>query len=242
MARPGRPIAGDLPEGTVYVLAEDRKNPDLLFAGTERSVYFTLDGGRTWRPLADGLPDRALIHDLLVHPRDNDLVAASHGRGLFVMDIGPLQEMTAGFFDQEAALFTIEPKIQWTLRRSPLGDVEGDRVFNAPNEPAGLPIAYFLKSAAADKARITIGTPYGEPVAKLDGPSGAGLNRVIWDMRRTAAAGQSSGSSAAAAQPRFSGGRLVPPGEYVVTLEAAGRTIVKRAKILPPPGPDDPLR
>jgi len=235
------PITGDLPEGTVYVLVEDRKNPNLLFVGTERSVCFTLDGGRAWKPLADGIPDRALVHDLLIHPRDNDLVAASHGRGLFVMDIGPLQEMTESVISQDAALFSIEPKVQWTLRRSGLGDVEGDRIFNAPNESAGVCITYYLRSGSEAKARITITTPYGEEVARLEGPSGAGLNRVIWDMR-LAAPGQPAGPAPGAPQGRSFGARFVPPGDYVVTLEAGGGTISKRAAILPPPGPDEPLR
>jgi hypothetical protein len=158
------------------------------------------------------------------------------------MDIGPLQELTADVFGQDAALFAIEPRIQWTLRRSALGDVEGDRVFNAPNEPAGAAIVYYLKSAAAEKARISVSTPGGEPVAKLDGPAAAGLNRVVWDMRRTAVSGPPAGPQSAASPPRFSGGRLVPPGEYVVTLEAGGRTLTRRARLLPPPGLDDPPR
>jgi photosystem II stability/assembly factor-like uncharacterized protein len=83
-------VTGDLPEGTVYVVVEDRKNLNLLFVGTETVVYCTLDGGKTWSPFGGNLPPNALVVDMLIHPRENDLVVATHGRGLFVADITPL--------------------------------------------------------------------------------------------------------------------------------------------------------
>ncbi|MCX6575672.1 MAG: hypothetical protein NTV82_04685, partial [Candidatus Aminicenantes bacterium] len=138
-------VAGNLPEGTVYVVLEDRKNPNLLFAGTEMGVYATLDGGKAWASVASNLPPYALVHDLLIHPRENDLIAATHGRGLFITDITPLQEMKDKFWEEDVTLFDIEPKIQWTWRRTMIGSTQGDRIFEVPNEPVGLTINYFLK-------------------------------------------------------------------------------------------------
>ncbi|OGD29353.1 MAG: hypothetical protein A2V57_02205 [Candidatus Aminicenantes bacterium RBG_19FT_COMBO_65_30] len=225
-------ITADLPEGTVYVIAEDRRNPGLLFAGTEMSVFASVDGGRAWRGFGSGLPPNALVHDLLIHPRANDLVVATHGRGLFVVDISPLQEMNDKFFAEDLALFEIEPKIPWTPRRRKLEGSDGDRKFSAPNEPAGMVINYYLKSALKDKdkAVIRIADPYGEEMAAIEGKGTAGLQSVVWDMRRPPAKKAAGGGEPAQAG-RFARPRLVPPGEYVVPLEAAGRKLVRRALV-----------
>jgi len=230
-------VSGDLPEGTVYAVVEDRKNPNLLFVGTEIGVFATLDGGKAWAAVGTNLPPYALVHDLLIHPRENDLIAATHGRGLFIADITPLQEMKDKFWEEEIALFDIEPKIQWTWRRSSIGSTQGDRIYEVPNEPVGLTVNYFLKKAAA-KVTVRITDPYGQETAVLNGKAGAGLNSVFWDMRKSApAGGQPAPAAVAPGAGRF-GVRLVPPGEYVVILDVDGRTLTKKARIRPMPGLD----
>jgi photosystem II stability/assembly factor-like uncharacterized protein len=230
-------ITADLPEGTVYVVAEDRKNPDLLFAGTELGVYATLDGGRSWVKFGRGLPGNAMVTDLLIHPRENDLVVATHGRGLYITDITPLQEMREGFSGEDVHLFAVEPKVQWPERWDMFAGTDGDRKFTVPNEPAGLVINYFLKAAVKDKVTVRIADPYGEELVALEGKTAAGLNSVLWDMRRApekkaGAPGQPAGEGF---EGRRSMGRLVPPGEYVVTLEAGGKKFTQRARIRPMP-------
>jgi hypothetical protein len=106
------------------------------------------------------------VHDLLIHPRENDLVVATHSRGLFVADVSALQEAGAALEAPDAHLFTVEPRIQWP-RRAIGGTIGGDRQFVAPNEPAGLTIAYFLKNAAPGKAMVTITAPAGDVVAVI---------------------------------------------------------------------------
>jgi photosystem II stability/assembly factor-like uncharacterized protein len=227
-------IAADLPEGTVYVIAEDRTNADLLLVGTEASVFASLDGGRSWRRFGSGLPPNALVHDLLIHPRENDLVVATHGRGLFIVDITPLQEMKGDFWTEDVHLFTVEPRIPWPVRRAKLEGSDGDRKFSAPNEPAGLVINYFLKAAAKDKVVVRVTDPYGEPVAVLDAPGAAGLNSLVWNMRRAPArpaAGQ--GQSQGQGRPRFA--PVVPAGEYVVILETGGQKFTQRTRVRPVP-------
>ena len=103
-------IAGDLPAGKpLNVVIQDRKNPDLLFVGTEWGVYVTLDGGKAWWPFRAGMPS-VKVTDLVIHPRENDLVVATYGRGAYVVDITPLQEMTAAVLDEDVHLFEIEPR------------------------------------------------------------------------------------------------------------------------------------
>jgi len=227
-------IGADLPEGTVYVIAEDRKNADLLFVGTEASVFASLDGGRSWRRFGSGLPSNALVHDLLIHPRDNDLVVATHGRGLFAVDITPLQEMKGAYWTSDVHLFAVEPRIPWPVRRRKLEGSDGDRKFSAPNEPAGLVINYYLKAAANDKVVIRVTDPYGEPVAVLEGTGAAGLNSIVWDMRRAPAqAPAGPGQATGQARPRFA--PLVPPGDYVVVLETGGQKLTQRTRVRPVP-------
>jgi len=228
-------VGAGLPEGTVYVIAEDRKNADLLFVGTEGSVFASLDGGRSWAPFGSGLPANALVNDLLVHPRENDLVVATHGRGIFVVDIAPLQEMTGSFGTSDVHLFAVEPKIPWPVRRRKLEGSDGDRAFSAPNEPAGLVIRYFLKDAAKDKVVVRVTDPYGEEIAVLDGPGAAGLQSVVWDMRRAPARAAGGGQVQDAGPPRQRFAALVPPGDYVVILETGGRKLSQRTRVRPVP-------
>jgi photosystem II stability/assembly factor-like uncharacterized protein len=225
------PLSSGLPEGTVYAVAEDRKNPGLLFLGTEMGVFATLDGGGSWTEFGEGLPANAIVHDLLIHPRENDLVVATHGRGIFVTDISPLQEMRDPFGAEDVHLFEVEPKIQWIPRRNKLEGSSGDRVFNGPNEPAGLVINYYVKSALTDKVTVRITDPYGEEFGVIAGDGGAGLHSLVWDMRRPPAAAQGRQTG----QSRFGRGRLAPPGDYVVVLEAAGKRLTKRTEIRPMP-------
>lgn len=224
-------ITADLPEGTVYVVAEDRRNPRLLFAGTESGVFASIDGGLSWRRFGSGLPPNALVHDLLVHPRDNDLVVATHGRGVFVVDVTALQQVDEQLFAQDAFLFEIEPRIQWRTRRNRLEGSDGDRKFDAPNEPAGVVIHYSLRSGLKekDKAVLRITDLAGEAVAAIEGKTTAGLHTVIWDMRRPPA--PKTAAAGGPASERYGRAPLVPPGEYLVTLEAAGRKIIRRAMV-----------
>ncbi len=230
-------VSGNLPEGTVYVVVEDRKNPNLLFAGTELGVYATLDGGKYWAPLGSNLPPYALVMDLLIHPRENDLIAATHGRGLWITDITPLQEMKDSF-DQEAVhLFEVESKVQWPSYRTGLGTTDGDRKFAPPNEPLGLTINYYLKNAVSEKLQVRITDLNGEAMAVLEGKPAAGLHSILWDMRKTAGTTPQAASPAATpASRRMS--RLVPPGEYIVILEIGEKKWTKRAVIRPAPQPD----
>src|SRR5262249_18069321 len=87
-------LAANLPRGgPVHVIREDPRNRTLLYLGTEFALFFSLDGGKQWRRLLGGFPTVA-VHDLVVHPRDRELVIATHGRGVYVLDVAPLQELT----------------------------------------------------------------------------------------------------------------------------------------------------
>jgi hypothetical protein len=176
---------------------------------------------------------------LIIHPRENDLVVATHSRGIFVADIAPLQEATSAVMAKDAHLFAVEPKVQWP-RRTIGGSIGGDRQFVAPNEPAGLVVNYFLKAETKEKVAIRITNAAGDTVAVLEGKGAAGLNSVLWDFRRAGAQPPSQGGAnqaPAAPGPRMQAA-LAPPGEYVVVLEIGDRKMTTRATVRPAPAYD----
>jgi photosystem II stability/assembly factor-like uncharacterized protein len=221
-------IAGDLPDGhPVNAVIQDRKNPDLLFAGTEWGLYVTLDGGLSWRPFRPGMPS-VKITDLAIHPRENEFVVGTYGRGLYIIDISVLQGLTAGVLAEDVHLFDIAPKAQRAT--SALGNYQllGDTPLLTPDEPNAVPINYYLKAKADAPVKITVADLEGKVLAELTGKGEAGINTVSWDMRPR----RPGARPAAGAYGGFGfGPRLVAPGAYVVTLEAAGRKLVKKAVV-----------
>lgn len=224
-------LSSGLPEGTVYVVVEDRKNPDLLFAGTEFGVHATLDGGGTWSAFGTGLPANAMVQDMLIHPRENDLIAATHGRGAFIADISPLQEVRGNFTAKDFHLFEVRPAVRWTWRRSMFDAFGGHRHYTVPNEPVGLTVHYHLKNRAARPPKITIGDACGAPLAVFEGKTVPGLHIFFWDLTYVPAKDETAAAPALRPQARIT----AEPGDYLVTLEVDGRTLIRRTTIRPMP-------
>ncbi|MBI4878748.1 MAG: glycosyl hydrolase [Planctomycetes bacterium] len=142
-------IAGDLPErNIVYSVALDHERPELLFAGTEFGLFFTLDGGKKWIQLKSGLPTIA-VRDLEVQRRENDLVLATFGRGIYVLDdYSPLRQASEETFQQGALLFPVKDALQYVETSRLGGDGRGSQgatFFTAPNPPFGATFTYYLK-------------------------------------------------------------------------------------------------
>ena len=115
----------------VYVVKEDLKNPRLLFAGTEYGVHASIDGGATWRPLMSGGLPTVAVHDLVIHPRDGDLIAATHGRSLWILDdITPLQQLTPAVLAADAHMFRNKVATIW--KAVSRGATRGHLMFSGP--------------------------------------------------------------------------------------------------------------
>jgi len=148
-------IAGNLPEtGTVYAFAEDTVNPNLLFAGTEFGVFFTVDGGQHWVQLKGGLPTIA-VRDMVMQAREGDLVIATFGRGFYVLDdISALRQVKPEALDKSAALFPVKDSLLY-IERHPLGGpkkaYEGDAFFTADNPAYGAVFTAYLKEKVKTK-------------------------------------------------------------------------------------------
>jgi photosystem II stability/assembly factor-like uncharacterized protein len=188
-------IPGDEP---VYVVKEDLKSPNLLFAGTEFSALASVDGGRSWHRLMNDLPTVA-VHDLVIHPRDGDLIAGTHGRSVWILDdITPLQQLTPEVLAADGHVFRQRVATQW--KGVSRGATRGHMLFqaknplaiahrppaNSPSELAvSAPVSFYLKSAPANgRVRIEI-TSVDDTARRFTGeiPAAQGINRFMWNMR-----------------------------------------------------------
>jgi len=148
------PLSSDLPErGSVYALEEDPINKNLLFAGTEFGVFASLDGGKHWKQLKNGLPTIA-VRDLAVQKREDDLVLATFGRGIYILDdYSPMRELSEDILSKEGHLFPIKDSLMF-VEKTPLGTLgsrskgfQGENYFTAPNPPVAATFTYYLKDS-----------------------------------------------------------------------------------------------
>lgn len=212
-------ITGDLPaERVLRTVREDTRNPDVLFLGAEIGLFYSFDRGAHWTELRGGMPTQA-FNDLVIHPRDNDLVLGTHGRGVWILDhINALQEMNAEVATSSLHLFTMEPAVQ--IRRRNEGAHTGDVYFRGTNPPVGGVIDYWLGEAQDSGAvTVTVADGAGDPVAVLEGSGREGMNRLVWDLRHHLA-------SVAGDDAFFEGlpEPLVVPGDYTVTVAVGAQT------------------
>jgi photosystem II stability/assembly factor-like uncharacterized protein len=218
-------IMAGLSEFPVNVIFEDRKNPSLLFLGSDGGVFISIDGGERWVRMKSNIPN-APVKDLLVHPRENDLVVATYGRGLFVTDISPLQEMNENVLAEDVHFFEVEPRMQRVVAGWGNYRLYGDRHLFTPNEPNAVVINYYLKEKPKEKVKITVTDPSGQVLRELPGKAEPGLNTVLWNMRR-----QANKEETGHTEEEWRSGQLVDPGEYVVSLEAGQQKISRKAVI-----------
>ncbi|MGH9332577.1 MAG: WD40/YVTN/BNR-like repeat-containing protein, partial [Vicinamibacteria bacterium] len=177
-------IGRGLPENAyVWVLREDPRNPDLLYAGTELGLYATRDGGTSWERLhLKNLPTVA-VHDLMIHPRENDLIVGTHGRGLFLFDDATPIQRIAETRDKSAHLFPIRRAVRFQVKPTRYGI--GDKTYVGPNPPYGALASYFLKEELDEKAALKLelldeGGSVLRTIEKL--PRKAGVQRTSWDL------------------------------------------------------------
>ena len=213
--------------GYVHVVDEDLRSPNLLYAGTELGIFASFDRGGSWTDLRLGLPPVA-VRDLEVHPRDNDLVIATHSRGFYILDdVTALQRLAdAGASSRVLRgleLFDPMPAVRYT-RASDVSTL-GDRVWVAPNQPYGALLTYWVDAelAAGGSVRVDIADATGRTVRTLAGPAEDGINRVVWNLAERSSCESAEEDGAPTErnrQGRGSGGTWVRavPGTYSVRL------------------------
>jgi photosystem II stability/assembly factor-like uncharacterized protein len=151
-------ISNNLPKnGPLWAIAEDHVNARLLFVGTEFGLFFTIDGGAKWAQLKGGMPTIA-VRDLAIQKRENDLVAGTFGRGIYVLDdYTPLRSLKAETLAQESHLFPVNEAMIY-IESQPLGgrgkSFQGESYFTAPNPPFGATMTYYLKEPLKTKRQM----------------------------------------------------------------------------------------
>ena len=181
--RTWRRITGDLPASAawVHVVREDPKNRNLLYIGTEMGVWASWDRGVHWRSIRGNVPVTP-VRDIQVHPRDNDLLLATHGRGLYVLDdITYLQQMSEAP-QSDVTLFDIRPATRWS-EWSRDGNL-GQKKWTGENPPVGALVTYRLRSQPAGEVNVEVADATGRTVRRMRRVADdAGMNRISWDLR-----------------------------------------------------------
>lgn len=175
LGRTWRSIAANLPQEAINVILEDPVNADVLYVGSDRGVYVSLDRGGAWQALDAGLPN-VPVHDLVVHPRDRQLVAATHGRSVWILDALPVQELTADVRSKPAHLFHVDA-------------IEGDRGWRARpsrwfDETPRLPtttIHYWAKDAG--RGKLWVLNADLQLLKEIEVEAKPGVNALTWDLQ-----------------------------------------------------------
>jgi photosystem II stability/assembly factor-like uncharacterized protein len=237
-------ITANLPsKAYVQVVREDPRNPNLLYAGTELGLFASYTGGKEWIRLElKNLPHVA-VHDIQIHPRENDLILATHGRSIWILDDAtPIQQMSPELVSREAHLFPVRPALRFTSRFTRYGI--GDKVFTGPNPSYGALITYYLKEKPDDKTtfKVEIFDQAGKLVQALNRPSKEkGMNRVAWNLRFGGAEVRQpppEEETATGGPPR---GPQVLPGNYIVRLTLGDKKIEERVEVRLDPTVNTPL-
>ena len=243
-------ISANLPDGPINVIREHHDNPDLLFVGTEFQVWVSIDGGDSWTDLRLDMP-KSPVHDMKIHPRDNDLIVATHGTGIYVLDISPFAELTASVVaDGDAHFFAPQSQVRWVsadMRNTSSSNFDGE------SAPLGVPL-YYLSGQSTDSVTFTV-YQGSVPIAEIKGPSGTGVQQVLWDMGkrverseaeqeglRSGDGGGGRGGGGRGGRGRGRGGpprdnvryaySSAPNGDYRVVMSVGGQEIARTVSIL----------
>ena len=210
------------PVGWINVVKEHPKAVHVLFAGTETGLFVSLDGGAGWTRFTHGFPT-VPVDDLVVHPRDQDLIVGTHGRAIYVLDdVSVVAGLTAEVAASELHLFAPRPAMVFQPWKHE--SYSAQRAFVGPNPPYGAILTYHVKTASKAPAAITIRDDAGNVVRTLEGKAEAGFNRVVWDLRGPAPAvltGQR--------------GPLVVPGTYAAVVRVGERESKATLSVTPDP-------
>jgi photosystem II stability/assembly factor-like uncharacterized protein len=213
-----RSIAANLKGEVARTLTEDLKNPDVLYVGTETGLFVTLDRGRRWQRIKANLPT-VRIDEITLHPRDNAMLLATHGRAIWILDhLAPIQEYAAAqMTTADARLFTPPPTAMF---RRPARDRNyefwGDQTFFGENPPQAAVISWHLKKPVSEvRLRITDAT--GREVREISGPvlanaNKAGIQSACWDLRVQPAPAPALGRGGEGGRGGEQGGRQGGPG------------------------------
>ncbi len=225
-------LGGRLPsDDPVYVITEDPVNPDLIWVGTERGVYISLDRGESWDPFSNNLPI-VPVHDIAVHPREHDLMISTHGMSIWIMDdITPLQGLTSSAQETDFALMDMKDAISWNSRYEQVS--RGDKVFAGQNPTDGFRVGYWV-GTAAEKVEIVIESIDGTEIRRIEGNGEEGFHMVSVPLRPSFAR-RGAGGGFQRPEPGATPMRALGVGSYRMTVTCGDETATKIITVLPDP-------
>jgi photosystem II stability/assembly factor-like uncharacterized protein len=225
---------GDL-RGYCHVIREDPENPDLLFLGTESGLFITVDGGIHWAAYEDDFPPVPVM-DLAIQARQSDLVIATHGRGIWIIDdYRPLRHLTREGLAQDVFLLPSPPAHQTSLRSKQHYPGDGEFVGRNPSEDARI-IYYLRKRHLMGEMKLEILSPEGELIKTLPGGKRKGINVVDWPMRLKPPRVTSSGVLDPYVSFAGSVGPAAPEGTYTYRLTKSDRVYEGTLQVVADPG------
>ena len=216
-------------EGYAHVVLQDSVNPDLLFVGTELGLWVSLDGGEQWARFKENLP-QVPVHDLTIQEREGDLVIATHGRGIYILDdLTPLRALTVDALNEKVVLLPSRPAemvVASTGFPFALG-ADDEFVGESVGETANI-VYYMAKRHLFGDLKIEIFDADDRLITTIPGAKRRGLNRVQWPMRFKAPALPAATNLV----PAFSGPR-VPEGTYKVKLTKGKEVLEGEIRLVP---------
>lgn len=223
-------------QGYAHVLVEDLVNPDLLFLGTEFGLYISNDGGQNWVLYKSRLPEYVAVRDIVVQPATNDLVLATHGRGIFIVDdISPMRRLTSDLLQKDAALLPTRPTAVTTGHYGQ--SFPNTDSYAGMNASEIAQIQYYLKDRLnTGDVTVEIIDPAGKKVASFPGTKRKGINVVRWDLR-TAPPKAAKGVLVQGEFGVYAGfiGQMALPGTYKIKLTAGNFSDEGELKLIPDP-------
>jgi photosystem II stability/assembly factor-like uncharacterized protein len=209
MGKTWQPVNGNLPlADPVEVVREDPVNPKLLYAGTHFGVFASFDQGEHWVRIGD-IPS-VRVDDIQIHPRTSDLVIATHGRSIAILDDSvPFREFIPEIAATPAHLFSVRSVTARYLQPG-FVDSNGKGVYRGENPAEGAFFTVWVREFTGDEIKIAVTTAKGQPVANLKAPGAPGFTRLNWDLRPTKDVRVEYGGE----KPE----RFVPAGDYTAEL------------------------
>ena len=219
-------------ESFANVIRQDPVNQDLLFLGTEWGLFCSIDAGKNWAKMKSEIPEYAMVRDLQIHPRDHDLIIATHGRGILIVDdITPLRKLNVSILNAEAAFIQGRPCVVTNGRLGGSWPLSGS--FVGQNRTEECVITYYLKNRImTGEVSIEVLDKEGNLINSFPGTKRKGINKINWNMRRKPPRTAEGG-----ARLDFGGfiGPLVPAGTYTIKLKYAGKEIAAAVELIEDP-------
>jgi hypothetical protein len=208
-----KPLRGNLPTGSSRCLREDAISPNVLYLGTEFALYVSINRGQSWTKLNNNLPTVA-VHEIAVHPTAGEIVAATHGRSVWVLDVTALRQMANESIKDKPQLFKPNTVTRW---QDMPGHARNAHRFTSQNPQPGAHIYYSLPKKA-DKITMQVFDIEGKKVTDVPIVNDGGLHRANWNTA--------------------SQNRLVPEGAYRIVLNVDGQELSQTFKVEGDPNPN----